>query len=227
MSAASHQTGHRARLKARFAKDAMQLADYEILELLLGCVLLRRDTKGLAKTLLQRFGTLRGVLDARPTELAAQEGFGPALGLFWLLLREAMARYAEAPVRTREALCTPEAVARMARVRLAGCPHEELWLALTDHGNRLIAWERLRRGTAGQTPVTPREVLETALRHKASHLILVHNHPGGNARPSDPDRRLTEEIARLASALDMALVDHVVVTDEACYSLERGSELNA
>ena len=163
MIAASHQTGHRARLKARLKKDAAQLADYELLELLLGCVVLRRDTKALAKTLLQRFDTLRGVLDARPNELMSLEGFGPALCQFWQLLRELMARYEEAPVRRREVLCTPDSVARMARVRLAACPHEELWIALTDHGNRLMAWERLRQGTVGQVPILPRDVLEMAL----------------------------------------------------------------
>jgi len=222
---AAHQTGHRARLKARLKKDAAQLADYEILELLLGCVLLRRDTKALAKDLLQRFGALRGVLDARPDELTSLKGFGPSLALFWRLLRELMARYEEAPARRREILCTPDAVARMARARLAGCPHEELWIALTDHGNRLIAWERLRQGTVGQVSCTPREVLETALLHKASSIILVHNHPGGDAHPSETDLRLTRELARLAPALGIAFVDHVVVTEDAWHSLGRDTRL--
>ncbi|MCL2122909.1 MAG: JAB domain-containing protein, partial [Desulfovibrionaceae bacterium] len=137
------------------------------------------------------------------------------------LLRELMTRYEEAPVRRREILCTPDAVARMARARLAGCPHEEMWIALTDHGNRLIAWERLRQGTVGHVPLIPRDVLEIALLHKASNIILVHNHPGGNAHPSEPDLSLTRELARLAPSLGIALIDHVVVTEDACYSLER------
>ncbi|MCL1985764.1 MAG: JAB domain-containing protein, partial [Betaproteobacteria bacterium] len=172
-----------------------------------------------------RFGTLRGVLDARPDELLSLEGFGPSLGLFWRLLRELMARYEEAPARRREILCTPDAVARMARARLAGCPHEELWIALTDHGNRLIAWERLRRGTVGHVPLLPRDVLEAALLHKASNIILVHNHPGGSAHPSAADLHLTRELARLAPSLDMRLIDHVVVTEDACYSWERDALL--
>ena len=221
----THQTGHRARLKTRLKKDAAQIADYEILELLIGCVVLRRDTKPLAKDLLQRFGSIRGVLDARPDELMSLQGFGPSLLLFWRLLRELMARYEEAPVRRREILCTPDAVADMARARLAGCPHEELWIALTDHGNRLIAWERLCLGTVGQVACTPREVLEMALLHKASNIILVHNHPGGDAHPSDPDRRLTRELARLAPSLGIAFLDHVVVTEDACYSLDRDMPL--
>lgn len=221
MSAAPHQSGHRQRLKERLKNDAALLAEYEILELLLGYVLLRCDTKPLAGELLRLFGSLRGFLDAGPEELSSVKGFGPALEQFRRLLRELLARYEEAPARRKEVLCTPEAVARMAGRRLAGCADEELWVAFTDHGNRLISWERLRRGTVGRVPVSPREVLEAALLRKAAGIILVHNHPGGDSRPSAPDLRLTRELARLAPELGMVLLDHVIVTDEECFSLER------
>ncbi len=221
MTVENYLHGHRERLKERLRQDTSQLADYEIMELLLGYVLLRRDTKPLAKALLERFGGLRGVMDARGDEFGDVKGYGPALELFRTLLRELMARYEEAPVRRKEALCTPEVVARMARHRLAGCTHEELWVALTDHGNRLITWKCLRRGTVAQVHVIPRDVLEVSLLHKASNIILVHNHPGGNPKPSGADLHLTRELARLAPALGLTLTDHLVVTEDACYSLCR------
>ena len=213
--------GHRKRLKSCLQKDASQLADYEILELLLAHVMLRCDTRPLAKNLLGCFGSLRGVLDAQPNELLAVHGFGNSLLLFWQLLREFMARYAEAPVRRKEVLCTPEAVAYMARIRLAGCPHEELWLALLDKGNRLVAWEKLRSGSVAKISVAPRDVFELALQHKASNMIMVHNHPGGNIKPSSPDLHLTEELARLGPALGITLLDHVLVTEDKCFSISR------
>ena len=104
-------TGHRARLKERFTLEPLALADYEILELLLGYVLIRKDTKPLAKELLERFGSLRGVMDARQDELESVAGVGPGLSVFWRLLREFAARCEEAPVRRREELATPQAVA--------------------------------------------------------------------------------------------------------------------
>lgn len=220
MSDKPHYHGHRERLRERLRTDGSSLREYELLELLLGTVLLRRDTKPLAKELLQRFGSLRGVLDARESELLGVKGFGPGLLAFWTLLRECMARYGEGPAREREVLCTPKSVAEMARVRLGSCPHEEVWVALLDNQNRLISWERASRGTVNASVVYPREVLEMALRFKATGIILVHNHPGGNPVPSQPDFEVTRQLSRSALTLGMRLLDHVIVTDEDCYSLK-------
>lgn len=114
-----HYAGHRARLRERLLKDSTALADYEILELLLGYALLRRDTKPLAKELLSRFGSIRGVLDALPAEMQQVGGVGEGVAALRLLLREMMARYAEAPMRERKVLCTPRDVAQMV---IPGCP---------------------------------------------------------------------------------------------------------
>ena len=211
--------GHRARLRERLAREPQAVADYEVLELLLGYALPRKDTKPLAKELLRRFGSIRGVVDARPDELTQVPGFGPGLAAFWQVLREVLARRASSPLRRREVLATPEAVARMARERLAASPHEESWLALVDAQNRLIAWERLTRGGVSAVAVLPRDVLEAALARKASGIILVHNHPGGDAHPSQPDLALTAELQRLAPHLGLRFLDHVIVTDGDCYSI--------
>ena len=165
-------------MRARLRHDPTALPDYEVLELLLGHVLLRRDTKPLAKELLARFGSLRGVLGS------------------------------------------PQAVAEMARVRLAASPHEEVWVALLDTQNRMVAWERASRGTVNASAVYPREILELALRHKAASIILVHNHPGGNPSPSAGDIEITRQLELSAKAIGMRLLDHVIVTDDACYSLK-------
>lgn len=216
--APSH-VGHRERLKKRFARAPHHMADHELLELLLGYGLPRKDAKPLAWELLRRFDNVRGALSARPAELLNVPGFGSGLVLFWTLLRECMARYEEAPVRQRQVLATPHAVARMAQARLTGCAHEECWVALVDNRNRCIAWERLMRGGVEAVPITPRDVLELALRHKASGIILVHNHPGGNDAPSAPDLRITQELQRLSTAMGIRFLDHVVVTETTCRSL--------
>lgn len=110
------------------------MADYEVLELLLGYGLTRKDTKPLAKELIQKFGSIRGALDARPEELLQVPGFGPGLLALWRVLGETRARYAAAELRQKEVLATPEAVARMAQARLGTSPHEECWLALVAQG---------------------------------------------------------------------------------------------
>lgn len=215
-----HYHGHRQRLREKLKKNTTQLADYEILELLLGQVLSRTDTKPLAKELLNRFGTLRGILNARSSELQAIKGFGPALESYWLLLREFMARYMEAPVTERIKLNGPSAIVEMARVRLGACEHEEFWTAFLDNQNRLLAWEQISSGTINTTAIYPRDLMELALHHKATSLVIVHNHPGGNAAPSAPDVEITRQIARSAQVLGMRLLDHIIITEETHYSLK-------
>lgn len=224
-STTSPHSGHRARLRERLEREPLAVADYEVLELLLGYGLTRKDTKPLAKEMLRRFGSIRGALDARPDELLQVPGFGPGLMALWRVLREVLARHATSAVRKREILATPDAVARMAQSRLAGCPHEECWLALVDAQNGLIAWERLRRGGINSVPVQPRDVLETALTHKASGIILAHNHPGGSPSPSKPDLMLTEELQRLAPRMGLRFLDHVIVTEGICYSITQNKPL--
>lgn len=219
MNTPDHALGHRKRLRERLVTAGHILEDYEILELLLGHVLTRQDTKPLAKALLKEFESIRGVLDAKPEELAAVKGVGPALGAYWRLLREVLARYEEAPARKRYTFCTPAAVAVFARMRLAGSAHEEFWMAYLDTQNRLISWEMAARGTVHAVPVYARDVIARALALKASSLILVHNHPGGNMYPSGPDIELTNRIREAGASMGIRLVDHVIVTDDTCYSL--------
>lgn len=212
-------SGHRARLKARLEREPLSVADYELMELILGLAIIRKDTKPLARELLAKFKNIRGALDARPDELKQVEGFGPGLMSLWRLLRELMARYAASPLREREVLASSEAVAVMGKTRLGNLSHEECWLALVDAQNRLILWERLRSGSVSSVAMQPRDVLEIAIVHKASGIIMVHNHPGGNPRPSKSDIDLTREIQNLAPHLGLRLLDHVIVTPGDCYSI--------
>jgi DNA repair protein RadC len=225
MSQRPHYHGHRERLRERLKREPSQLADYEILELLLGYVIRRGDTKPMAKAILEEFGTLRNAFQARPEELKKIEGFGPATEVFWLLWRETWARLHESSVRERAVLSSPDAVIRFARARLGIQATEEFWIALVDNKNRLMEWERVSQGTVSQAPVYPREVLAKALLHKASGIILVHNHPGGDPKPSSQDVNLTRRIVRAASDLDLRVLDHLIVTDTTHYSFQENGML--
>jgi DNA repair protein RadC len=214
MSNSPHYIGHRKRLKERFRRSSDQVEDYELLELLLGYGLPRRDTKPLAKELLSRFGSLKGVLTARPQELRQVPQFGAGLELFWLVWREFWARTAEQPARKRQVLSGPDAVAEAARARIGYQERESFWLALVDNKNRLIAFAMLGTGTVDQTAVYPREVFTLALEHRASGLILVHNHPGGDPAPSAHDLELTRRLQQAGAELGIRVLDHIIVAED-------------
>ncbi len=214
-----HYHGHRGRLRARLLDAPEKLADYEVLEILLGYVLIRRDTKPIAKEMLARFASLQGLLAARPHELLEIPGVGESVVSFIALLREFLARHAESPLRHRELLCSPETVAAMARQRLGKYTHEEMWAAFVDNKNRLISWERAAKGTVDCTVIYPRDIMERALTLKATGFFLVHNHPGGDPTPSGADVELTNRIQRASQTLLLRFIDHVIVTEKSCFSM--------
>lgn len=220
MTEKAHYHGHRKRLREKLNKDEQALADYEILELVLGTVILRSDTKPLAKELLNRFGTLRGVLDAQDEDLRQLKGFGESLVSHWKLLRELFSRYMESGISEKKQLSSPAEVAEMARIRLGRKEKEEFWAAFLDNQNRLLSWERISTGTVNTTMIYPRELMEQALQRKASSLVIVHNHPGGNLTPSSPDIEITRHIVQAGRILGIRLLDHLIITADTYYSLK-------
>ncbi|MEF2231204.1 MAG: DNA repair protein RadC [Pseudodesulfovibrio sp.] len=217
-----HYLGHRQRLREKLVRDGRSLADYEILELVLASVLPRRDTKPLAKALIERFGSLKEALMARPDRIDVK-GMGGAARAHWALLQELFARLGEDAARRGSPLSDPTLVAKAAMARIGSKGTEEFWAAYLDTKNRLIAWEQVSKGTVNATPVFPREIMATALRLEATGVILAHNHPGGDPTPSVEDVLLTERIRESAEGLDIRILDHLIVTDRDYYSFnERG-----
>lgn len=215
-----HYYGHRKRLRDRLVKAPNSLADYEILELVLACVIPKGDTKPLAKKLLARFKTLAGVMAAPSERLMEIQGFGPTLAAHWVLQRELSARISEEPIRQRMTITGPEIVAEAAMARLGGKPLEEFWAALVDNKNRVMAWEKITAGTVDRIAVFPRQILTFALKHQAAGVLLVHNHPGGDPNPSREDVDLTIRIANSSKELDIRILDHIMVTETEYYSFQ-------
>ncbi len=213
-----HYLGHRQRLREKLVTNSRGLADYELLELLLAQVFTRKDTKPLAKAVLDRFGSLKDAIMARPEQLVEIDGIGPGVGAQWTLIQELFARIGEAVTSSKQALSDPAEVAKAAMARIGSKGTEEFWAAFLDSKNRVISWEQISKGTVNATPVFPREIMATALRLEAASLILAHNHPGGDPSPSREDIMLTDKIRESAGGLDIRVLDHLVVTDTEYYS---------
>ena len=210
--------GHRARLRARIMKDPRGAYTYELLESLLGYVHLRSDTKGLAKALLDKYGGIRGLLGAHPAELHDIPGCGPATETFLTLLREIIARYFTEAVKSRKSVTLSD-IAQLGMAMLAGLPHEEVWVALLDNGNRLLTFERVNKGSVGHVLLTARDAVEITLKYKATGLVVLHNHPGGALKPSTLDTESTLMLCQALEAIELRLIDHLILADGKCYSM--------
>lgn len=207
-----HLGGHRERLRARFmAGGADALPDYELLELVLFRAHPRQDMKPLARRLLARFQNLHAVLAAPSDALEAIEGVGSAV-LRELKLFEAVGhRMAQSELAAREMISSGDALLRYCHATLGHARVEELRALFLDRKNALISDERLATGSVAHVPVYPREVAALALRHAASAVILIHNHPSGDPTPSLGDKEMTLKVQAALKTLEIELHDHLVI----------------
>lgn len=211
-NAKPHYHGHRERLRERLlARGGDSLSDYEILEFLLFGAKPRGDTKPLAKALLAQFGTLSKVLTAPPEALEKVPGMGRASIAALKIVPEAAGRLAREEAMTGDVISSWDKLLAYCRQQMAHEKVEQFRLLFLDKRNRLIADEVQQRGTIDHTPVYTREVVKRALELGAAALILVHNHPSGEAEPSAADIAMTEELVSASEKLGIVIHDHLVI----------------
>lgn len=204
--------GHRQRLRDRFRINGLEgFHDYEFMELLLTYAIPRRDVKPIAKALIGHFGGIKGIFDASILELTACTGIGERTAVLIKLLKEGSALYLKTRVKNKEFLGSPQDVLNFCHYTLSGEKNEKFMVIYLSAKNEVIDSEILEEGTVNQTAVYPRKVIEGALRHKASALIFVHNHPSGDPSPSQTDRLLTDALVRAASAIEITVHDHIII----------------
>ncbi len=215
------RAGHRQRLKERFASGGPEaLPDYELLEMVLFSAIPRRDTKPLAKRLLERFGSFAEVINAPPERLKEVEGVGDAAVTQLKIVRAGALRLMRGGIMQRPVLGSWSAVLDYCRAAMAFETREQFRILFLDKKNRLIADEVQQQGTVDHTPVYIREVVKRALELSASAIILVHNHPSGDPTPSRADIDMTRQIADATKPLGIAIHDHVIVGRQGHASLK-------
>ena len=211
-SSSDHNAGHRQRLRARFLKcRGCDLADYELIELLLFAAMPRRDVKPIAKALIKRFKSYGGVLNADAAELQKVDGMGEAGTVALLAVRTAAERLLQDDVLNQPVLSSWQSLMDYLRVAMGSNKTEQVRILFLNRQNHLIADELQQEGTVDHTPVYPREVIKRALDLGASALILVHNHPSGDPTPSHNDVAMTKELKAAGEKLGIQIHDHVVV----------------
>ena len=221
-----HRKGHRNRLRERFAADyGASMPDYELLELLLFHAVPRRDTKPLAKRLIERFGSLAAVLAADADDIAGVKDSGPAVAVLLKAVNQAGRRLAREDLRARPVLGSWDKVIDYCRAELGHQPRESFHILFLDQQNGLLVAEEQSSGTVNQTSVYPREVIKRALELHASAIVMVHNHPSGDPSPSSADIEITRAVEAAGKPLGVTLHDHVIVTRTAHHSLRAAGQI--
>ena len=212
--------GHRQRMRARLLTAGPEsLADHEMLEMLLFLALPRRDTKPIARALLDRFGGFGAVVSASPQALRAIEGLGDGGVAALKLAQGAALRLLRGELAARPAFGSGTALTDYLRAMLRHEKTERFHVLFLDARARLIADEVMGLGTVDRAPVYPREVARRALELHASTVVLAHNHPSGTDLASRDDVAMTREVRRALQVLGIVLHDHFIVAGESCVSM--------
>ena len=205
-------SGHRARLRQRlFEGGPDALLDYELVEYLLALALPRRDTKPLAKKLINDFGGF-GALLAADAETIARVGYISEGAVAALKIAQASAlRLLQSEIRERPVLGSWQALLDYLHADMAHNPVERVRVLFLNSKNMLIRDEQMSEGSVDEAAVYIREIVRRALELHATAIILVHNHPSGDPQPSQQDIRLTRDIVDAARHLKITVHDHIII----------------
>lgn len=219
----SDHAGHRERLKKRFDEVGLDgLAEHEILEMFLFYIFRQGDTKSISKRLLKEFGSLDRIFNANIDQLCGVTGLGIASSRFVVFFRALMARLSrEKMINTKPVISSGSVLMEYLGVTMESKPEEELMIIFLDNHNRVIKDEVLSVGTETQTAVYPKKILKRAMMLHSTGIIVVHNHPSGDLTPSTADIQVTKKLVSAACALDIRILDHVIVGPKEATSGER------
>lgn len=212
--------GHRERLKARFSEHGLDsFNDLNALELLLFYAIPRKDTNVIAHELLNRFGSLSAVFDASLQELTEVPGIGESAALLIKLVPQMVKKCELSRVGDIKMFRRSSEVARFLVPRFMGEKDEMALLLCLDARSALICCEVLNRGVVNAVDISTRRMVEIALKHKATAVVLAHNHPDGIAMPSREDELFTGKARAALELMGIGLMDHIIIAGERYFSM--------
>lgn len=196
------------------------LSEAELLAIIIRTGTRTMDALQLARQILSlpkgREKGILGLAHLTVSDLCRISGIGEVKAVKIKCITELSRRLSMADTRDRMQFTRPETVADYYMGRMRYRETEEVILVMTDNKNRMICDRVLSQGTVNCSLISPREVFLMALEYHAVHILLVHNHPSGDASPSRQDIEMTEHLAGLCEMMQLPLLDHIIVGDN-CY----------
>ena len=216
-----HYLGHRKRLKAKFlVNEPSGFTDYELMELLLFQAIPRKDVKPLAKELIRRFGSIASIINTNKERLQEIPEVNENVILAIKLSREILTMALKQKITNKNAISSWSALLDYLKFNMGHLKIEQFRVLFLNKKNILIADEVMSVGTIDQTLVFPREIVKKCLYHEAGAIILVHNHPSGDVKPSKIDVDLTAEIVKACNTINVIVHDHVIIGEADYYSFK-------
>ena len=223
--------GHRERIKEKFLKNGIDgFAEYEILELLLTYCIPRKDTKPIAKELLNKFKSLDNVFKADFDKLSAVDGLGKNSIAFLKLIGDLPSIIYKDELKNKKLIdketlkiSNKDILLKYLRNKIGYKDVEKFYVIYLSSSNEVLAFEESSSGTLDRSSIYPREIYKRVIMENAKSIIIAHNHPSGNISPSKCDIDITNEIAKGLKNFGALLLEHIIITRDSYFSfLEEG-----
>ena len=221
----SIHAGHRGRVKTEFLTRGLEgWPDHRVLELLLFYALPQGDVNGLAHELIDRFGSLVGVLDASPDELKKVPGVGEHTAVLLRLIPALTGRYQKDRGSLGQRITCPEEAAAELHPYFAGVRNEMVYILCLDGKGKLLGVRKVSEGSIHASDINIRRIVEEAMGLRAAGLYLAHNHVSNLAFPSPADWQTTDVIRAALGGVGLELIDHLIFVDGDAISLNQSEQ---
>ena len=215
-------TGHRERMKAEFLARGLEgWPDHRVLELLLFYTIPQGDVNDLAHELVERFGSLAGVLDASVEELKKVKGVGDHTAVFLRMLPAVLGRYQGARTRLSAIINSPEEAYAWLEPYFFGARNEMVYVLCLDGKRQVLGVRKVAEGSIELAEVNTRRIAEEAIGLRAAQIYVAHNHVSNLAIPSQADWLTTDTLRPIG----IELIDHLVFVDGDMVSLKDSEHL--
>jgi DNA repair protein RadC len=198
------------------------LSDTELIAILLHSGIRGHSVLGLASNLIAQAGSIAGLASWQPEDFQRLKGIGRAKGQQLAAVIEIARRMMKQPNSGAPVLNRPELIAEYLAPYAKGLEVEKFWVLCLNRKNRLKKLVEVTSGTATGSLVHPREAFRAAIQHGATAVVCAHNHPSGDPAPSSADIQVTRRLREAAVAIDIELIDHVVVGEKTADPANRG-----
>lgn len=222
-----NHAGHRKRIRHRVRTEGLEnFQDYQVLEYALSFVIPYKDVNPLAHELINRFGSLGGVLEAHEDDLLNVPGMGEVSAQFLTSIIKIYSYYEAEKSKVIDSISTPAETVRYVRSFLQNKLLEELYVVCLSPRNKIVKVERISRGTSSEAAVNIRLITDLVSRNKVHNIIVAHNHPQGSSDPSPEDDKFTKALVTTLVINEVYLLDHIIIGENSYYSYRSSAKLD-
>lgn len=220
--------GHRSRIRDRVKKEGLDnFQDYQVLEYALSFVIPYKDTNPLAHRLINKFGSLAGVLEADEEQLKEMDGMGEVSSHFLTSIIKIYNFYEKEKINKFSVIKNSQETYNYVKCLFAGKLVEELYMVSLTPNNKIVKTEKVCQGAPSEARVTIRTITDNISRNKVNNVVVAHNHPGGKCKPSADDDKFTKALVTSLALNDCFLLDHMIVADDGTfYSYKNSGKLD-